>query len=63
MFFWLNYTITTITVRGLTRGRMLITECCTARLQSDQSDIYIYILLGNQATPISANQSVSLGTA
>ena len=26
----------------LTRGRMLITEFCTARLQSDQSDLSVY---------------------
>ena len=30
-----------ITVRGPTRGRMLISEFCTACLQSDKSDLYI----------------------
>ena len=46
-----------ITVRGLTRGRMLISEFCTARLQSNQSNLYIcnseikQRQLGNQAAP------------
>ena len=30
-----------VTVRGLTRGGMLITEFYTAWLQSDKSDLYI----------------------
>ena len=37
---WKKVRHSTLTVRGLTRGRMLITEFCAALLQSDKSDLY-----------------------
>ena len=37
----LHFTKSMNTVRGLTRGRMLITEFCTARLPSDKSDLSV----------------------
>ena len=53
----LHYVSDLNTVRGLTRGRMLISEFCTAWLQSDQSNLHIcnseikQRQLGNQAAP------------
>ena len=55
--------------RGLTRGRMMITEFCTALLQSDQSDLYVYNSeikqrqLGNQAVPNEALLLAEIGAA